>query len=39
LKAALRTGKAFINAAISDGIQVGHGHGPLNHWAYGEEEQ
>lgn len=38
LKQALQIGKAFINAAISDGIQVGHGHGPLNHWAYREVE-
>jgi hydroxymethylpyrimidine/phosphomethylpyrimidine kinase len=36
LKTALQTGKAFINQAISNGIEVGHGHGPLNHWAYGE---
>lgn len=38
LKSALQTGKAFINAAISHGIQVGHGHGPLNHWAFTSEE-
>ncbi|WP_412535091.1 bifunctional hydroxymethylpyrimidine kinase/phosphomethylpyrimidine kinase [Pediococcus acidilactici] len=38
LKQALQIGKAFINAAISDGIQVGRGHGPLNHWAYREVE-
>ncbi|KRN94744.1 bifunctional hydroxymethylpyrimidine kinase/phosphomethylpyrimidine kinase [Pediococcus stilesii] len=34
LKEALQVGKAFINAAISNGIKVGHGHGPLNHWVY-----
>ncbi|WP_179395830.1 bifunctional hydroxymethylpyrimidine kinase/phosphomethylpyrimidine kinase [Lacticaseibacillus absianus] len=33
---AIRTGKAYVEAAIRDGIVVGHGHGPLNHWAYGE---
>lgn len=31
---AIRIGKAFVEAAIQDGIVVGHGHGPLNHWAY-----
>lgn len=25
--------KRFIQGAISQGIQVGHGHGPTNHWA------
>lgn len=33
---AIRTGKAYVEAAIRDGIIVGHGHGPLNHWAYAE---
>jgi len=32
--AAVSTAKAFISAAIEDGIQIGHGHGPTNHWAY-----
>ena len=31
---AVRTAKAFIAAAIADGILVGNGHGPTNHWAY-----
>ncbi|MDO4680829.1 MAG: bifunctional hydroxymethylpyrimidine kinase/phosphomethylpyrimidine kinase [Aerococcus sp.] len=31
---ALQTAKDFTFAAIKDGIHVGHGHGPLNHWAY-----
>lgn len=30
---AIRTGKAYVEATIRDGIEVGHGHGPLNHWA------
>ena len=30
---AIRTGKAYVEATIRDGINVGHGHGPLNHWA------
>lgn len=30
---AIRTGKAYVEATIRNTIQVGHGHGPLNHWA------
>lgn len=30
---ALRTGKAYVEATIKNSIEVGHGHGPLNHWA------
>ncbi|AVK64151.1 bifunctional hydroxymethylpyrimidine kinase/phosphomethylpyrimidine kinase [Lactobacillus sp. CBA3606] len=33
LRAAIKTGKAVVTAAIAATIQVGHGHGPLNHWA------
>lgn len=33
LPTAIETGKAYVAAAIKDTIQVGHGHGPLNHWA------
>lgn len=33
LKEAIIIGKEFIQAAISQGIFVGHGHGPTNHWA------
>ncbi|MBP1047478.1 bifunctional hydroxymethylpyrimidine kinase/phosphomethylpyrimidine kinase [Enterococcus sp. BWM-S5] len=36
---AVRTAKAFIQAAISDSIDVGHGNGPTNHWAYRKVEQ
>lgn len=31
---AVSLAKDFIQAAIKDGIKVGHGHGPTNHWAY-----
>ncbi|MFD1485023.1 bifunctional hydroxymethylpyrimidine kinase/phosphomethylpyrimidine kinase [Lacticaseibacillus baoqingensis] len=37
LPSAIRTGKAYVEKAITDGILVGHGHGPLNHWAYPED--
>lgn len=33
MEEAIRTGKAYVEATIRDGINVGHGHGPLNHWA------
>lgn len=33
LKSAIVTAKAFLQGAISQGIFVGHGHGPTNHWA------
>ena len=26
--------KDFIQAAIEEGIEIGHGHGPTNHWAF-----
>ena len=29
----IRTAKGYVEATIRDTIQVGHGHGPLNHWA------
>lgn len=31
---AVLTAKEFIQAAIEDGIEVGHGHGPTNHGAF-----
>lgn len=37
METAIRIAKDFVEAAIRNTIQVGHGHGPLNHWAYGEE--
>ncbi|WP_283680212.1 bifunctional hydroxymethylpyrimidine kinase/phosphomethylpyrimidine kinase [Lentilactobacillus sp. Marseille-Q4993] len=35
---AIRIGKQYVQATIENGIQVGHGHGPLNHWATIEED-
>lgn len=32
--AAVQTAKDFITAAISHPIDIGAGHGPVNHWAY-----
>ncbi|WP_125772436.1 bifunctional hydroxymethylpyrimidine kinase/phosphomethylpyrimidine kinase [Companilactobacillus furfuricola] len=37
MKDAILFGKKFVEAAIKNTIQVGHGHGPLNHWAYNKE--
>lgn len=31
---AIRSGRSFIQAAIEDGLNLGQGHGPTNHWAY-----
>lgn len=38
---AIRTGKKYVEATIKNGINVGHGHGPLNHWAKigGEQDE
>lgn len=36
---AVRTGKAFIDAAIKDELKIGHGQGPTNHWAFGRKER
>ncbi len=33
MKTAIIKGKTYVDATIRDGIQVGHGHGPLNHLA------
>ncbi|NYF25713.1 hydroxymethylpyrimidine/phosphomethylpyrimidine kinase [Sporosarcina sp. JAI121] len=32
---AVISAKGFIHAAIEDGLEIGGGHGPTNHWAYG----
>lgn len=34
LQSAVRIAKDFITAAISHPLNIGHGHGPTNHWAY-----
>lgn len=34
VRTAAETAKQFIQAAIEDGINIGSGHGPTNHWAY-----
>ncbi|OMP66186.1 bifunctional hydroxymethylpyrimidine kinase/phosphomethylpyrimidine kinase [Domibacillus epiphyticus] len=34
VRVAAETAKQFIQAAIEDGINIGNGHGPTNHWAY-----
>jgi len=34
LKEAVHVAKMFIDAAISHPLNLGHGHGPTNHWAY-----
>ncbi|WP_239615735.1 bifunctional hydroxymethylpyrimidine kinase/phosphomethylpyrimidine kinase [Cohnella mopanensis] len=34
IEAAMNQAKAFIQAAIEDGIGIGNGRGPTNHWAY-----
>ena len=39
MKEAVALGIDFVNAAISDGIDVGHGHGPTNHWSYRIKEE
>lgn len=39
MEEAVRTAKAFIQAAIEHSIDVGHGHGPTNHWAYNKNVQ
>ncbi|MGV0167457.1 bifunctional hydroxymethylpyrimidine kinase/phosphomethylpyrimidine kinase [Furfurilactobacillus sp. WILCCON 0119] len=39
IETAIRTGKQFVTATITDGITVGHGHGPLNHWATIDEQE
>ena len=38
MAAAIKTAKAYVAGTIQDTIQVGHGHGPLNHWATPSDE-
>ncbi|TDQ59785.1 hydroxymethylpyrimidine/phosphomethylpyrimidine kinase [Mesocricetibacter intestinalis] len=37
VEAAARKAKAFISAAIAAPLNIGHGQGPTNHWAYCDE--
>lgn len=39
VKDAVKTAKAFIQAAIENQIEVGHGQGPTNHWAYRNDRE
>lgn len=34
IESSMRQAKAFIQAAIAEGINIGSGRGPTNHWAY-----
>lgn len=36
---AVETAKEFIQAAISVPLNIGKGHGPTNHWAYGRKNR
>ncbi|MGW9526501.1 bifunctional hydroxymethylpyrimidine kinase/phosphomethylpyrimidine kinase [Paenibacillus terrae] len=36
---AILKGKAFIQAAIEEPLQLGQGHGPTNHWAYRRRQE
>lgn len=38
MRSAILFGKDFVEKAIKNTIQVGRGHGPLNHWAYNLEQ-
>ena len=35
---AIRSSKAYISAAIASPLNIGHGHGPVNHWAGGGDD-
>jgi len=39
LQEAVRTARAFIQAAIEDSLELGQGHGPTNHWAYRRRQE
>lgn len=36
---AVKIGKGFIDEAIKQELEIGHGQGPTNHWAYGQKER
>lgn len=33
IRDAIIVARKYVQGTIADGISVGHGHGPLNHWA------
>lgn len=39
LQSAVKIAKDFITAAIRYPLNIGHGHGPINHWGYAEEQK
>lgn len=39
LNDAVVAAKSYIHSAIEDGLQIGGGHGPTNHWAYGRRAE
>jgi hydroxymethylpyrimidine/phosphomethylpyrimidine kinase len=39
MRDAVLTAKEFIRAAIEDGLGIGEGHGPTNHWAYNKRRE
>ena len=39
IREAVRTAKAYIQAAIAHSLNIGGGSGPTNHWAYRLEER
>ncbi|TDQ37423.1 bifunctional hydroxymethylpyrimidine kinase/phosphomethylpyrimidine kinase [Aureibacillus halotolerans] len=36
VQSSVETAKAYISAAIEDSLQIGHGNGPTNHWAFND---
>ncbi len=39
IKESIVIAKDYISQAISNPLNIGHGHGPVNHWAYKEGER
>ncbi len=39
MEEAVGIGIDFVHTAILDGVDIGHGHGPTNHWAYRKKEE
>ncbi|OOF70768.1 bifunctional hydroxymethylpyrimidine kinase/phosphomethylpyrimidine kinase [Rodentibacter caecimuris] len=37
LQQAVVIAKQFVSTAIRESLNIGHGHGPINHWAYQDE--